>query len=208
VFIRPGQVRYTMGDFQVSIENPETWGGKTGNDSVPDVVGRYNLKGDWGSVSFSALGRQLNSCMTNPNDINPKTMANCVDSNTHTAIAGSIAGRIKTFGKDDFRFQIHQGELGRYVGVAFTKDMVGEQVEETTAYLAAYRHYWSETLRTTVLYGRAEADVSGADRSQWSVNLFQNLTKQLSVGGEIGQFIMDDQDADSMYAQLSLKYVL
>jgi len=59
-----------------------------------------------------------------------------------------------------------------------------------------------------VLYGRAEADVSGNDRSQWSVNLFENLTKQLSVGAEVGQFIMDDQDADSFYTQLSLKYVL
>ena len=159
---------------------------------MPDVVARYNVKGDWGSFSVSALGRQLNTTL----------------GNSEMAIGASIAGRIKTIGKDDFRFQLHQGELGRYVGVAFAKDVVGEEVEETTAYLAAYRHFWTETLRTTVLYGRAEADISGADRSQWSVNLFQNLTKQLSVGGEVGQFIMDDQDADSMYAQLSLKYVL
>ena len=125
-----------------------------------------------------------------------------------TAIAGSIAGRIKTVGKDDFRFQIHKGELGRYVGVAFAQDVIGDQVEDTTAYLAAYRHFWSETLRSTVLYGAAEADVSGAERCQWSVNLFQNLTKQLSVGVEVGNFKMKDLDADSNYAQVSLKYVL
>ena len=59
-----------------------------------------------------------------------------------------------------------------------------------------------------MLYGAAEADVSGADRSQWSVNLFQDLTKQLSVGVEVGNFKMDDLDADSNYAQVSLKYVL
>lgn len=192
VFIRQGQVRYTMGNFQVSLENPESWGGDTANDSMPDVVARYNLKGDWGSVSFSALGRQLNTNL----------------GNSETAIGASIAGRIKTFGKDDFRFQLHQGELGRYVGVAFTKDLVGEKVEDLTAYLAAYRHYWTDTLRSTVLYGRAEADESGADRSQWSVNLFQNLTKQLAVGVEVGNFEMADQNVDSNYAQLSLKYVL
>ena len=177
VFIRQGQVRYTVGDFQFSLENPETWGGDTANDSVPDVVARYNLKGDWGSVSFSALGRQLN---TNSGE-------------SETAIGGSIAGRIKTIGKDDFRFQFHQGEVGRYVGVAFTKDIntdpAGvENVEDTTAYLAAYRHYWNETLRSTVLYGSAKADYSGAESSQWSVNLFENLTKQLAVGVEVGQF--------------------
>lgn len=197
VFIRQGQVRYTVGDFQFSLENPETWGGDTANDSVPDVVARYNLKGDWGSVSFSALGRQLN---TNSGE-------------SETAIGGSIAGRIKTIGKDDFRFQFHQGEVGRYVGVAFTKDIntdgAGvEKVEDTTAYLAAYRHYWTETLRSTVLYGSAEADYSGAESSQWSINLFENLTKQLAVGVEVGQFRQDNLDADSNYAQVTMKYVL
>lgn len=192
VFIRQGQVRYTMGNFQVSLENPETWGGDPANDNLPDVVARYNLKGDWGSVSFSALGRQLNTAL----------------GNSETAIGASIAGRIKTFGKDDFRFQLHQGELGRYIGVAVAQDVVGEKVEDMTAYLAAYRHFWTETLRTTVLYGKAEADVSGADRRQWSVNLFQNLTKQLAVGVEVGNFEMADMNVDSNYAQLSMKYVL
>ncbi|TMM47015.1 DcaP family trimeric outer membrane transporter [Colwellia ponticola] len=208
VFIRQGQVRYTMGNFQVALENPETWGGDTANDNVPDVVARYNLKGDWGSVSFSALGRQVNSCVKDSTDMNINTMNNCVDSNSETAIGGSIAGRINTIGKDDFRFQFHQGEVGRYVGVGFTKDMVGEKVEETTAYLAAYRHYWNETLRSTVLYGSAKADVSGLERSQWSINIFENLTKQLAVGFEVGQFKIDEQNADSNYAQLSMQYVL
>ena len=202
VFIRQGQVRYTMGDFQVSLENPETAGGDAANDNIPDIVARYNLKGDWGNVSFSALSRQLNTNL----------------GNSETSFGASIAGRIKTFGKEDLRFQFHQGELGRYVGAAFSPDIVNktdidgnivsEHVEETTSYLVAYRHYWTETLRSTVLYGAAEADVSGVERSQWGVNLFKNLTKQLAVGVEVGNFTMDDKDADSNYAQLSLKYVL
>ena len=63
-----------------------------------------------------------------------------------------------------------------------------EEVEDVTSYLVAYRHYWTDTLRSTVLYGAAEADSSGADRRQWGVNLFQNLTKQLAVGVEVGKF--------------------
>ncbi len=192
VFIRQGQIRYNMGDFQVSIENPESWGGDPENDNVPDVVARYNLKGDWGSVSFSGLARSLHTNL----------------GNTESAFGGSVAGRIKTFGKDDLRFQLHKGQLGRYVGVAFAKDLVGEEVEDITSYLVAYRHFWNESYRSTVLYGRAEGDVSGADRSQWSVNLFKNLTKKLSVGGEVGQFIMDDADVDAFYGQLSFKYTL
>ena len=192
VFIRQGQFRYSSGNFQVSIENPETWGGDTSNDSAPDVVARYNLKGSWGSVSFSALARNL----TTPLGENKN------------ALGASIAGRIKTVGKDDFRFQLHQGELGRYVGVAFAKDVIGEEVENITSYLVSYRHFWSETLRSTVLYGRATADLSNADRRQWSVNLFQNLTKELAVGVELGNFSMEDKNVDSNYAQISMRYSL
>lgn len=192
VFIRQGQVRYTMGNFQVAIENPESWGGDPTEDSVPDVVARYNVKGDWGSVSFSALARQLNTTL----------------GNSESAFAASIAGRIKTGGKDDVRFQFHKGELGRYVGVAFAPDLVGEEVEDTTSYLVAYRHFWNESLRSTVLYGKATSDLTDRDRSQWSVNLFKNLTKELAVGGEIGQFKMSDANVDSNYAQLSFRYTL
>lgn len=49
-FVRQGQIRYDMGGFQVSIENPESDGGDTANDDLPDVVARYNFKGDWGNV--------------------------------------------------------------------------------------------------------------------------------------------------------------
>jgi hypothetical protein len=192
VFIRQAQIRYTAGDFQFSIENPESWGGDTTEDVLPDFVGRYNLKGDWGSVSFSALARQLNT----------------VAGEKETAIGLSVAGRIKTGGKDDLRFQVHKGELGRYVGVAFAPDLVGEEVEDTTAVLVAYRHFWNESLRSTVLYGKATSDLTDRDRSQWSVNLFTNLTKELAVGGEIGQFKMDDANVDSNYAQLSFRYTL
>ncbi|PKG73956.1 hypothetical protein CXF83_08200 [Shewanella sp. Choline-02u-19] len=191
-FIRQGQIRYDIGNFQFSIENPESVGGDTTNDDLPDVVARYNLKGDWGDISISALGRSLNTDL----------------GNSETALGGSIAGRIKTFGKDDLRFQFHQGEVGRYVGIGVARDLVGEEVENTTSYLAAYRHYWTDTLRSTALYGRVETDIGNAERSQWSINLFQNLTPHLAIGFEVGNFEIGDQDVDSDYAQLSFRYAL
>ena len=191
-FIRQGQVRYTMGNFQVSIENPYTFGGDDTLDNVPDVIAKYTFKGDWGNVSVAGLGRQLHTAL----------------GNTETGIGYSVAGRIKTFGKDDLRFQVHGGNVGRYVGVVSAKDVVGEEAEETTSYTAAYRHFWSEDLRSTVAYGHAEADISGWESTQWSVNLFKNLTKALAVGIEAGNYSRDDQDADSNYAQLTFKYVI
>ncbi len=192
VFVRHTQVRYTNGGLQLSIENPESLGGDNSEDSVPDFVARYNFKGDWGNVSVSGLARQLS---TNGGD-------------TESAFGYSLAGRIKTVGKDDFRFQYSGGEVGRYVGVVSAFDLVGEEVEETTAYLASYRHFWTEDTRSTLTYGKAEADISNLESSQWSVNLIKNLTKQLSVGVEVGKIEREDLDIDSSYAQASLKYVL
>jgi hypothetical protein len=191
-FIRQGQIRYTMGNFQVALENPYTFGGDASVDDVPDVIAKYSFKGDWGNVSIAGLGRQMHTEL----------------GNSETGIGYSVAGRIKTGGKDDIRFQLHGGNVGRYVGVVSAQDVVGEEAEDTTSYLASYRHFWTEDLRSTVAYGYAEADISGMESTQWSVNLFKNLTKQLAVGFEVGNFSRDDQDVDSDYAQLSFKYVL
>jgi hypothetical protein len=192
VFMRQTQIRYTNGNFQVSIENPETWGGDASQDTMPDIVARYNLKGDWGNVSFSGLSRTLT---TSTGD-------------SESAFGLSVAGRINSVGKDDFRFQLHKGELGRYVGLALAPDLTNDEVEDTTSYLVAYRHFWNESLRSTVMYGHAETDLSEAERSQWSVNLFTNFTKELAVGVEMGNFSLDESDKDSNYAQLSFKYTL
>lgn len=197
-FVRQGQIRYTSGGLQLSIENPETYGGNnkiqggTRNDSVPDVIAKYTFKGNWGNVSVSGLARQLES----------------MTGNTESAFGYGVAGRIKTSGKDDFRFQLHGGNVGRYIGVTASTDMVGEEVEDTTSIMVAYRHFWTEDIRSSVFYGNTQTDESDRDRTHWGVNVFKNYTKDLSFGLEFGNFEMEEQDADSNYLQLSAKYVL
>jgi len=196
-FIRQGQIRYTNGGLQLALENPESYGGYRGStstrdDSVPDFIAKYSFKGDWGNVSVSALARQLKS-LTNQSE---------------TAIGYGIAGRINMIGKDDFRFQFHGGEVGRYVGVVASTDMVGEAVEETTSIMVAYRHFWTDDMRSSVFYGNTQTELTDRDRSHWGVNLFKNLTKELSYGIEAGNFEMAEVDADSNYVQFSVKYVL
>jgi len=191
-FIRQGQVRYTHGGFQVAIENPESDKGDPSQDSVPDVIAKYTFKGDWGNVSVAGLARQLNT----------------VGGNSESAFGYGIAGRIKVGAQDDFRFQLHGGETGRYVGVVAARDLVGEEVEETTSFSVAYRHFWTEGVRSTVFYGSTEADVADTKRVHWGVNLFKNYTPKLSLGVEFGNFKMDEIDKDSDYLQFSAKYVL
>lgn len=201
-FIRQGQIRYTMGGLQLSIENPESYGGYRGDatkrdDNVPDFIGKYTFKGDWGNVSVSGLARQL------------KTASN----EGEAAVGFGVAGRIKTFGKDDFRFQLHGGNTGRYVGVTVATDVVGEEVEETVSVMGAYRHFWTETMRSSVFVGYTTTEQSDRERSHFGINVFENVTKQLSFGVEVGGYDVADNapgaaNGDSIYVQFSTKFVL
>ncbi len=191
-FIRQSQVRYTNGGLQISLENPHSDKGDSSQDSIPDVIAKYTFKGDWGNVSVSGVARQLNT----------------LGGDTESAVGFGVAGRIKTFGKDDFRFQVHGGNTGRYVGVVAARDLVGEEAEETTSYMVAYRHFWTDDMRSTVFYGSSDADLANTKRNHVAVNLFKNYTKQLSFGVEIGNFEMDEINKSSDYLQFSAKYVL
>jgi hypothetical protein len=225
-FIRQGQIRYTQGNFQIAIENPESDKGDPSQDSVPDVIAKYTFKGDWGNVSVAGLVRQLNTATVASVSAQPAvTVIDSVtglpviivpavdavvgiDSDSKTAFGYGIAGKIKTFGKDDFRFQLHGGETGRYVGVVAARDLVGQEVEETTSFSVAYRHFWTDDIRSTAFYGKTTTDVADADRRHWGVNIFKSYTKELSFGFEVGNFESADQNADSDYVQFSAKYVL
>ncbi|WP_299266428.1 DcaP family trimeric outer membrane transporter [uncultured Psychrosphaera sp.] len=188
-FVRNTQVRYSKNGFSVALENPESYGGDPTNDSMPDIIAKYQFKGDWGNVSVAALVRQLTT----------------LTGETESAAGVSIAGKINVASKDDFRFQLHQGNLGRYVGVAAATDLVGEEVEESSSFMVAYRHFWTEAVRSSVFYGNITTTESDVDRSHWGVNIFKNYTPKFSVGAEIGNFEMAEADADSSYMQVSAK---
>ena len=196
VFVRQAQVRYTNGGLQLSLENPESDKGDASEDSIPDFIAKYTFKGDWGNVSVAGLARQLNT----------------TTGESESSIGYSIAGRINASGKNDLRFQYSGGEVGRYVGVVSGRDLVGTEVEETDSYSVAYRHFLTEDLRANVAYGHAKADISGLESTQISINVMKSLTKQLTVGVEVGNYEAnnndDRRDVDSDYVQLSLKYVL
>lgn len=214
VFIRQTQIRYTHGAWQFAIENPETNGdgdvgtpasavGLTGeqadkDESIPDFVARYNHNANWGTLSFGALFRQVDQ--------------GGID---EFSMAANIAGKIKTVGKDDLRFQVTFGEPGRYVAAGLTPDIVVENatdktvVESTIAYTVAYRHFWDESLRSTAFYGGAETDELGRKRAHWGVNLMTNITPEFTTGVEFGNYSISDDGLDkidSNYFQLSAQY--
>lgn len=148
VFVRQAQVRYTNGNWQFAIENPNTTSlniGSRDENLLPDVVARYNMKGDFGNISVSGVARQLRADMGASEE---ETFGYGV----------SIAGRVNVGEKDDIRFNLTGGEgLGRYIGLAASRatalDPSGE-LEAIPSYggLIAWRHPFGETARLNVGY--------------------------------------------------------
>lgn len=159
VFVRQPQIRYTLGNFQFALENGDTTvtdvtGGRIEADSnmVPDIVARYNMKGEYGNVSIAALGRQLRAEMPGLEE-------------TTYGYAVSFSGRVKAGGRDDIRFNVVGGEgAGRYVGLnainSVAIDPMTGDFEAIPAIggLVAWRHPFGKTARLNVGYSGLFAD--------------------------------------------------
>ena len=214
VFARQVQVRYTSGNWQFAIESPETIGdgdtdapanavGLTGvaadpDESTPDFVVRYNLDSQYGQYAFGSVIRLVDQGGVE-----------------EVTAAVNIAGKIPLFAKDDLRFQLTAGTPGRYAAAGMTADVVEDpatqtlETESTLAYTVAYRHFWTETLRSTVFYGAAKTDILGRKRSHWAVNVIDTVAPRLDVGLEFGAYSINDDNIDSIdsnYFQASAKF--
>lgn len=195
VFVRQAQIRYTHGPFSVSIENPETtvtpFGGGArlvaDDNQVPDLTARYALNGAWGEFQVAGLLRQLR--YENP--------ALGVEADaTGWGVSGS--GKIKVGARDDLRFMITHGEgIGRYVGLNFTNDAVidaagGLEPIGLTAGFAAYRHFWTPSVRSSLIYSFQDVDNDlaltglGANAAAQSIrgNLVWSPIPSLDIGAE------------------------
>lgn len=136
IFVRQPQIRYTKGSFQFAIENPNTntnIAGLADDNALPDIVGRYNFKGDFGNISFAGIGRQLKAEL---GAVSEEVMG----------YGMSVSGRIKAGEKDDLRFTVSGGEgIGRYIGLGIGKSAdlnlngVFEAIPSVGGFLA-YRH--------------------------------------------------------------------
>lgn len=198
VFIRQGQIRYSKGGWSFAVENPQTLGSTDETkENVPDFIGRYDYKDNWGQISVAALWRHVDQ--------------NGIDA---TAVAANIAGKFLVSGKNDIRVQMNLGEFGRYAGttvvpgIATNPDTNEVDVESGVAYTISYRHFWNEDTRSTFFYGNGQSDLSDQDRSHWGVNLMTNITPSLKYGAEIGEYSVEDGgiDLSSAYLQLSAQF--
>ena len=218
IFVRQPQVRYTNGNFQFGIENPQTtltpFGGGarivTEDSSLPDLVARYNLKGDWGTFSVSGLARQL-------------SYDTGVSDETETAFGISASAKILLSNNNDLRLTISSGDgIGRYLNLNTANDAViadDGSLEAITATGAAvaYRQVWNAHWRSNFVYSVFEADNdtdytgTGVTKTthSGSVNLLYQVASKFMVGMELryaNREIEAGADGDMTRLQFTAKY--
>jgi hypothetical protein len=177
IFMRQGLIRWTepfaWGSLQFAVEDPaatlDNGGTDKDDDHVADLIGRANFKSQYGSYSVAVMARELGIdrqavAYTAPTEYTLATRAVTAADDTTWGGAISLAGRTPTFGKDDLRFQLNYGNaLGRYMTTMFsdaeyntiTKEV--ETFDQWSGFLA-YRHFWMDNLRSTLVYAYSAAD--------------------------------------------------
>lgn len=159
IFERQPMIRYTNGNWQLALENPETTitpfggGGRIVSDdnSTPDFVVRYNHKRDWGHITVAGLFRSLEN--------------DSISNNESTSSFGlSVSGKLKVGAKDDFRFMLNTGTgMGRYLGLntangaVITADGSLDSIDSIAGFVA-YRHHWNDRVRSNFIYSTIQVD--------------------------------------------------
>ncbi|GAB3512265.1 DcaP family trimeric outer membrane transporter [Pseudoxanthomonas daejeonensis] len=219
VFVRQAQVRYTSGPWSVALENPNTTmqayapnaaaaGARTttGDNNVPDLTARYNMKGDWGHFSVAGLLRQFKS-----------------GDNTDSGGAVSVSGKFNLGDSDDIRYMGNYGSgIGRYMAFGLGSDVMQDASGDIEAMngwggFVAWRHVFNPKLRGNLMYSAAAFDNDVAlvgwgvtERSQsYHANLIYSPLPKLDIGAEIGwgqRSLEDDREGDLKRVQTHVKY--
>lgn len=207
-FARNPQIRYSPGNWDFALENPESTvynsqaaqaadedleaTASYDNNRVPDAVVRYRVPMDSGSLSLSAMGREI---AYSDSALNP-------DGSTRESAYGyGLAANAKLPVGDkgnDVRLKLSGGNaMGRYLGLnAFRAAQIEDdgdvELIDQMGATVAYHHNWNAQWRSNVSGSYAEADnpSSVADNTAKSyssahANLIYSPVENLDLGGEL-----------------------
>jgi len=198
IFVRQPQVRYTMpmagGKFMVAAENPSSGfnddrgaatvnSNQIDNATLPDLIARFDSKAAGLNYSAALMLRQI-GYNDGTNDEN------------ENGFALTFSGKYAFGNGDDIKFMLSNGNLGRYIALNAYRDggikADGSiDLNTVTGGFVAYKHNWSEKLRSTAMYAFSDADNSSAITSDITksvnninVNLMYSPAPKLTFGAE------------------------
>ena len=214
-FIRQAQIRYTSGNLELAVENPQTFvvGGTRNFSTVPDLIARYTFKMNGGSyVRVAGLMRSLK--------VGPEGGSQADE----TGFGVSASTKFVFGSGDDLRAMVTVGDgIGRYVGLGFVPDgyidaTTGNiETAETLAWFVSYRHLWNSKWRSNIMYGTNSIDYTdnvqaatlNDNATSMHVNLIHNVLPKLDVGAEFifgEREIVSGTDGDFTRFMVSAKY--
>lgn len=205
IFGRQAMIRYTNGPWQIALENPESTitpyggGGRivADDNKTPDLVFRYNLKGESSSFTVAALLRQLRY---------EDQAAGISDKEDSYGL--SVSGKFVFANRDDFRWMASGGKgLGRYIGLNTANGAVLDEDHNLNGIsswgaFASYRHFWSEKWRSNLTFGYLAVDNDTAltgmnvtkSASSMHINLLYSPVPKLDFGIE---YLRADREIES-----------
>jgi hypothetical protein len=224
IFVRQAQVRWTQqlagGEWSFSAENPESLFAVPGTatllradrDRVPDLTARLKTTIGSGDYSLQVIARNIR--------IDSGAPLSASDSRWGGAIG--IAGTVRTFGRDDLRFDVNAGNaIGRYQELGFFADGFVDakqrvRLAPAVSGYVAYRHFWTPTLRSSLVISAAHTSnpgiaAGGIDRSGSSehLNLIWSPVPAANYGLELinaRRIVADGRSGDLNRLQLSAQY--
>lgn len=194
-FIRQSMIRYTTGNLELAVENPQTFvsgvaAADRGLSTMPDLIGRYTFKLNGGSyVKLAGLVRSLK---TAPVDGGSQPDATAWGVSASTKIMVGDKG-------SDLRAMVTVGDgVGRYIGLGFVPDGYLDVTDsirtaDAVAAFVAYRHVIDSNWRMNVMYGQTnidyDSDVAAAGLNDtgksFHVNVIRTVLPKLDVGAEV-----------------------
>lgn len=184
VFIRQAQARYTSGNVQIALENPQSYvsGSTDGNVGViPDLTANLKMDVKGGHLRFNGLLRQIS--------VDEATI-----DTSELGYGLGVSGKIKVGSTDDIRFSANYGDgMGRYTSLGLVKDgiLINGNIEtvKSLAVSGAYRHVWDEKSSSNIILSMADIDnptgaVGNENKGSTSIQinyLFRPI-KQVSYG--------------------------
>lgn len=206
IFVRQSQLRYhrqlPSGQWFFAIENPAVSLGDAGygmdnnqvdSSAMPDIIARYDGKFNQLYYSLAMMARQI-TFNDGAND----------DSQIGSAFTFSAVNNFSN--GDNLKLMFSYGHLGRYIALNAYRDGVVDldgDIELITAQggFIAYRHFWTDKLRSTFMYGFSQADnpdqaITDLTKSvsNQNLNLMYSPVKKLTFGIE---YIQAQRDLES-----------
>lgn len=178
---------------------------------VPDLVVRYNMKGDWGTFTVAGTYREL--AYNNNAGIDDSTGGYGI----------SLSGKFVFGNKDDFRWMASTGSgMGRYMGLNTANGAVLDadgnlHAIDSWGAFGSFRHLWSDKWRSNATLGYLSVDNDteltgmGVTKTASSVhlNLIYSPQPKLDFGIEFmyaDREIESGADGDMTRLQFSAKY--